>query len=218
MVLFGWDILFIVISVVMLAVYFNECSLCDQPIWSWLLVNACVATVACCVILFLKGKKLVFVSVLYVLIKLAWSIYGIVLVAKEKSCVDQNANGAHIFSILSISSNLIQNVTIVLVGSFIIGLKVAKMIEEEQKKSSQRKSFYYDHIYSVVNQIDTKETEKEKDATQQDVPLIPPPVRQNEYSYPVDEIILEDEIVADVMDVEQIELDPIDEIKLKFNL
>lgn len=162
---------------------------------------------------------MIFTSILFLLIRLGWTIYGVFLVAKEVSCVviDEVANGAHLFSIISVSSNFLQIITITLVGSFLIGVKISHTIQEEKRKKEEGKSLLnYDKLYSAVNQS-VPATLFEEAEDEDEEYLHEKPIQTSEFSFPVDEIITEDEVQEEI-DVEHISMDPIDEIKLKFNL
>ncbi|KAG2393626.1 hypothetical protein C9374_007157 [Naegleria lovaniensis] len=226
-ILFLWEMVLSIVSIAMLGVYFQACNNCDQPIWSWLLVNTCMAFLCTSVVLFLKGKKMVVIAILYSFLRSGWSIYGIVVVARETSCVAKHANGAHIFSIISIISNVIQVVVITLIGSFLVGLYVAKLVQRDKKKEKRQYS-KLDDLNSYVNQsvlfteVDSHESEIQENYSQFEANnesiMVEKPLPTNDCSFPVDEVILEDEVNPEDIDVEHLDMDPIDEIKLKFNL
>lgn len=171
--------------------------------------------------------RMVVISILYSFFRSGWSIYGIVVVARETSCVGKNANGAHIFSIVSVISNMVQVVVIVLIGSFLIGLYVAKLVQKDKKKEKGQYS-QLDDLSSYVNQSvplmeeDSKASEKHEEELELESSvhnlIIENNFSSNGCSFPVDEIILEDEVNHEDIAVEHLDLDPIDEIKLKFNL
>ncbi|KAL9648947.1 hypothetical protein ABK040_008327 [Willaertia magna] len=218
-----WNILIMIVNIVMLVVYFNQSAYCDQPIWSWLLVNLCVMSVASPFILFLRKKKLIFIATLYVLFLIAWSTLGVVYVAREKSCVGDNANGAHLFSIVHVVSNFFQCVVILTFGSFLIGLNVARKVREEmEKKSDASKTF--DNLNHLVNYNDDR-TEETITESNRVFPFGEEEKELEPYTYPIDEIDenydSDEEIEGEnIVTIEEENTDELtlELIKLKYNL